>query len=233
MPLDAVASTQALEAVTFHGAGGAAALAGADDIDGFDIFEHLGDGQQLADLGRGGFFQAKFANVSLGLAVGLGSDLDARRFALAPAIGNQVAGNVAAFLTRRLATGLVLVTDLNGVVAIAFLIADEQNGARSNLQNGDGLELAAFVIDLRHSNFKAQKSQRHGKTLSTRLYEERSTQERQQLHKMYLLGAHPGSRVNGYYATSQRIVQSEWRVARRPGDKGSERHEDRETRESR
>src|SRR5438874_234544 len=81
---------------------------------------------------------------------------------------------MAALLPRRFAACLVLEADLNRMVAVAHLIANEQNRTRPDLQNGDGLQLAAFVINLRHSDFKAQKSQCHGKDPFQPLYEERS-----------------------------------------------------------
>src|SRR4051794_32660181 len=98
MALDAVAGSQPVEPVSLHGASGTASLAGAHDVDGFDIFEDIAHSQNLADFDLGGGFQTKFPNVALRFAVGFGGQLDASCLALTLAIRNQVSRNVATFL---------------------------------------------------------------------------------------------------------------------------------------
>src|SRR5262249_1668824 len=54
--LDAVAAAQAAKIVPLHDTREATALAGANDIDCFDILEHIGSGEHLAyrEIGQGG-----------------------------------------------------------------------------------------------------------------------------------------------------------------------------------
>ena len=75
--LDAVRGPLAVEIVPFHHAGGAAALAGADHVDRFDLGEDV-DLQFLADLKPFGG-TAKLANESLRLAGCLRRGLDSGR----------------------------------------------------------------------------------------------------------------------------------------------------------
>src|SRR4029450_10682972 len=62
LALGAVRRAEALEAVTLHDAGGALALAGADDVDLGHAVEHVGV-QLLADLVVAGVLGAQFHQV--------------------------------------------------------------------------------------------------------------------------------------------------------------------------
>src|SRR5262249_30994054 len=146
--LDTVAATQALEAVPLHHAGETAALRLANDVHRLDVLEDVLDAEQLAD-GQGvvGLVEAILADVPLRLPVGLGWRGDAGADAGRLAFRLEVGGNVAALRPGGLAAGLVDEAELNGIVAVAFLIADEQDRAGADLEDGDGGDLALVVVD--------------------------------------------------------------------------------------
>src|SRR5262249_53146418 len=64
-----------------------------------------------------------------------------------------------------LAARLVHEAELDGVVAVAFLVANEQDGAGPEFEDGDGVHLALVVVDLRHADLLTEQSQRHVETL--------------------------------------------------------------------
>ena len=61
--------------------------------------------------------------------------------------------DVTALGPGRLASFLVLEAELQRVVAVALLVADLEHGARTELQDRHGGELAGLVVNLRHADF--------------------------------------------------------------------------------
>src|SRR5262245_30735982 len=85
--LGAVGGGQALEVMTLHDAGEAAALGGADDIDAWNVLEDVGGAQDRANGGLGRAVEAELANEALRLGVGLGQKFLARLAARLAALG--------------------------------------------------------------------------------------------------------------------------------------------------
>ena len=133
--------------------GSAAALAGADHIDRFHLLEDFANGQHLADFWSWRVLRDGIRECSVAARNWPWGHLDAGGLTLAAAIRNQVGRDWPRSCRVAFRRGLVLETQLHGVVAIARLIANEQDRARPDLQNGNRLELARFVINLRHSDF--------------------------------------------------------------------------------
>ena len=69
---------------------------------------------------------------------------------------------MAALRTRGQAPRLLAVTQLHGRVAIALGSANLQDETRTRLDHGDADGTTIFTVDLRHSDFTTQKTDRHG-----------------------------------------------------------------------
>src|SRR5205823_1296682 len=106
-------------------------------------------------------FEAELADVALRLAIRLGQQLDAGGGADAAALALQRRGDVAALGAGGLLALLVAEAELHRVVAVALLRAHLQDGARPQLDDGDGGDLARGVVNLRHPDLRAQQAQWH------------------------------------------------------------------------
>src|SRR5438552_18101727 len=86
--LDAMAGRQAGEVVAFHRPSSATPFAGADDVYRLDVLEHIGGGQDGADLGLRRLVQAALANKALRLALRLDRKGDSSGCPDLPPLGN-------------------------------------------------------------------------------------------------------------------------------------------------
>src|SRR5207302_7263865 len=154
--LDAVAGRQAGKAVALHRPGGAATLAGADHVHPLDFLEDLAGRQLRTDFQLSRPVQAELADVALRLHVRFLRDLHAGGGQLLAAFRFDLAGDVAAFGQGRLVARLVEETELHGVVAVAVLGANLEDGAGADFQDGDGGHFALLVVDLGHTDLQAE-----------------------------------------------------------------------------
>ena len=97
---------------------------------------------------------ANFANKPLGLAIGLGQQLDPGGRPLACTLAVEL-GNMTS-LARRPDDGLIEKTQLNCLVAIAIDSADLQDIAGTGLQRPSPGRLAPIIIHLRHPDLAAE-----------------------------------------------------------------------------
>src|SRR5262249_15970023 len=111
--------------------------------------------------------QAKLADVTLRLTVGLGRWRHPRSGASGAPLRHQVGSDVTAFRPDRFATLLVDETELHGIVAVALadafragsflaLLLDLQDWAGAHLQDRHGRDLPVFLVDLGHAHFAAK-----------------------------------------------------------------------------
>src|SRR5437899_12533838 len=107
MALDTVTGRQAMEAVPFHHARGAAPLAGADYIDRGHAVEVFHGRQDLANLGLRRRLEPEFTDVALRLTVGLGKQDHARSSAGSAAIRFQLRRYMTPLRAGRFAARLV------------------------------------------------------------------------------------------------------------------------------
>src|SRR5262249_36065711 len=152
--------------------------------------------------------QAELADQPLRFDVGLLRDLLA--LPLLPPLRLQVPGDVAPLGPGGVLPGLVLVSDLDGVIPVLLVRRlDLEDRARAELQDSDGGGLPLVVVHLRHSDLRTEETERHGKpqTGSGRALGARSQRKR----KSISLG--PGNGLS----RGRPLVLSGPRTFRRPG----------------
>src|SRR6185295_16560932 len=117
--------------------------------------------QDRADFQVAWLVETELADVFLRLAVRLIQNLLARLLLGLASFRFEIGRDMAALGAGRLLAVFVFETELNGVVTVALLGPNLQNGARPYVDDRDGMEHALVVIDLGHAHLKTDKSKGH------------------------------------------------------------------------